>query len=154
MDWRDKLNALKAELPSTEAEGADAAAVDGDTDVQNGSKTSGSTTGTKSGAGNSLSGIKSNAGPNPGISEALKAKQKEPLRVEMDKRKGKPSTIISGFLGTDEELKVLAKMLKVKCSAGGSSRDGEILIQGDFRKKTAELLVELGYKVKRINFNG
>lgn len=154
MDWRDKLNALKAELPSTEDNGAGAAVTDGNTDGQNGSKASsdrvsGSITGTKSGAGVASSGTKSGSGIKPGISEALKAKQKEPLRVELDKRKGKPSTLITEFLGADDELKELAKFLKVKCSAGGSSRDGEILIQGDFRKKTAELLVELGYKVNR-----
>jgi translation initiation factor 1 len=80
-------------------------------------------------------------------------KQKEPLRVEMDKRKGKPATLVTEFLGSDDELKELAKLLKVKCSSGGSSRDGEILIQGDFRKKIAETLIDLGYKVKRINFN-
>jgi translation initiation factor 1 len=81
-----------------------------------------------------------------------KKRQQEPLRVEMDKRKGKPATLISQFEGTEEELKELAKMLKIKCSSGGSSRDGEILIQGDFREKIAGLLTELGYKVKRINF--
>lgn len=78
--------------------------------------------------------------------------QKEPLRVELDKRNGKPATLITGFEGTDEELKELTKTLKVKCSAGGSSRDGEILIQGDFRNKIATLLQDLGYKVKKINF--
>ena len=83
----------------------------------------------------------------------LEAKQQlDPLRIELDKRKGKLATLITEFQGTDEELKALAKLLKVKCSTGGSSRDGEILLQGDFREKIAELLLELGYKVKRINF--
>ena len=74
------------------------------------------------------------------------------LRVEMDKRKGKPSTLVTDFTGTDDELKELTRVLKQKCSAGGSCRDGEILIQGDFRSKIADLLVAEGYKVKRINF--
>ena len=84
--------------------------------------------------------------------EDKQRKQKEPLRVELDKRKGKPATLITEFMGCDEELKEVAKLLKVRCSSGGSSRDGEILIQGDFRKKIAEILIDLGYKVKRINF--
>ncbi|MTK52204.1 translation initiation factor [Paludibacter sp.] len=79
-------------------------------------------------------------------------KQSEPLRVEMDKRNGKPATIISNFFGGDEELKELGKTLKVKCGAGGSARDGEILVQGDFRVKIAEMLLTMGYKVKKINF--
>lgn len=78
--------------------------------------------------------------------------QAEPLRVELDKRNGKPATIISNFSGSDEELKELGKTLKVKCGAGGSARDGEILVQGDFRVKIAELLLGMGYKVKKINF--
>ena len=77
---------------------------------------------------------------------------KQLLRVELDKRNGKPATLITDFRGTDEALKELAKTLKVKCGAGGSSRDGEILVQGDFRIKVAALLEEMGYKVKRINF--
>ena len=74
--------------------------------------------------------------------------QKEPLRIELDKRKGKTATLITNFQGDEESLKELAAILKKKCSAGGSARDGEILIQGDFRTKIAELLTDLNYKVK------
>lgn len=81
-----------------------------------------------------------------------KKHQTEPLRVELNKRKGKTATLITDFMGTDDELKELAKLLKVKCGAGGSSRDGEILVQGDFRVKIADILLEMGFKVKKINF--
>lgn len=81
-----------------------------------------------------------------------KPTKKQTLRVELDKRNGKPATIISEFDGTEDELKELAKTLKVKCGAGGSARGGEILVQGDFRKKVAEILEGMGYKVRRINF--
>lgn len=77
---------------------------------------------------------------------------KQTLRIELDKRNGKPATLISGFEGTDEALKELTKTIKTKCASGGSQRDGEILIQGDFRTKTAEILKQLGYSVKKINF--
>lgn len=86
------------------------------------------------------------------VSESTKKLQTEPLRIELDKRKGKLTTLIYNFEGSDEELKELAKTLKMRCSSGGSARDGEILIQGDFRKKIAEFLLEFGYHVKRINF--
>jgi translation initiation factor 1 len=74
------------------------------------------------------------------------------LRVELDRRNGKPATIVSEFEGTEEELKKLAQTLRKACSAGGSQRDGEILIQGDFRRKVAEILQNMGFKVKKINF--
>ncbi|GHT17773.1 translation initiation factor [Bacteroidia bacterium] len=77
---------------------------------------------------------------------------KQLLRIELDKRKGKPATLITNFNGTNEQLKELAKMLKLKCGAGGSQRDGEILIQGDFREKIAQILLETGYKIKKIGF--
>ena len=82
----------------------------------------------------------------------MKKRQSEPLRVELDKRNGKPATLVTEFQGKDSELKELAKLLKVKCGAGGSSRDGEILVQGDFRVKIADILLEMGFKVKKINF--
>jgi translation initiation factor 1 len=139
MDWKDKLGALKADLPRDE-------------EIQHEAETSNSTVHNSEVKG---SGINTNA---TALSDnrqggGKSAKQKDPLRVEMDKRKGKPSTLITEFQGSDDELKELAKLLKVKCSSGGSCRDGEILIQGDFRKKIAEILTNLGYKVKRINFN-
>ncbi len=81
-----------------------------------------------------------------------KKRQVEPLRVELNKRNGKPATLITDFKGKDAELKELAKLLKVKCGAGGSSREGEILVQGDFRLKIVDILVEMGFKVKKINF--
>lgn len=78
--------------------------------------------------------------------------KKQTLRVELDKRNGKPATLITEFEGTEDELKDLSKYLKVKCGAGGSARGGEILIQGDVRIKVSDLLIEKGYKVKKVNF--
>lgn len=72
------------------------------------------------------------------------------LKVSIDRkqRAGKTVTLVQGFVGTDDDLKDLAKMLKNKCGVGGSSKDGEILIQGDFKQKVYDLLVAAGYKVK------
>lgn len=79
-----------------------------------------------------------------------KGVQREPLRVVIDRkaRKGKTATIVEGFLCPDEEVADIAKKLKQKLGTGGSSRDGEILLQGDWRDKTADYLRSLGYKVK------
>jgi translation initiation factor 1 len=73
------------------------------------------------------------------------------LKVLLDKkaRKGKTVTLITGFIGNEEDLNALAKKLKTKCSTGGTAKDGEILLQGDFREKVIQLLLAEGYKAKK-----
>lgn len=80
--------------------------------------------------------------------DEVKTVQKTALNISFQRRNGKPATIITEFEGTDEELKDLAKYLKVQCGVGGSARGGEILIQGDVRAKVKDLLKAKGYKTK------
>ncbi len=76
---------------------------------------------------------------------------KQDLRVWLDKkhRAGKVATIVRGFIGAEEDLKELAKLLKSKCGVGGSAKDGEIIIQGDHRDRVVEILTKSGYKSKK-----
>ena len=69
------------------------------------------------------------------------------LRVWLDRkqRAGKQVTLVKGFVGSDEDLRALAAMLKSRCGVGGSAKEGEIIIQGDFRDRVTELLVKAGY---------
>ena len=74
-----------------------------------------------------------------------KQQQKLRVRIEKNGRGGKTVTIVSGFVGSDDDLKDLAKCLKTRCGVGGSQKDGEILIQGDLREKVVQLLKNEGY---------
>lgn len=76
--------------------------------------------------------------------------QKEPMICKYEKRKGKPTTIIEGYEGEEEDFKILAKEIKTKLSVGGSFKDGAIIIQGDYRDKIMSILKDKGFKTKRV----
>lgn len=80
------------------------------------------------------------------------APNEQRLEAHLDKknRGGKVATIIKGFQGSEDDLKDLAKKLKTLCGVGGSAKDGEIIIQGNFRDKIMDYLVKEKYKVKRV----
>lgn len=74
-------------------------------------------------------------------------KQQQKLRVSIEKkgRGGKTVTLITGFIGKEDDLKELGKLLKTKCGIGGSAKDGEIIIQGEFKQRIIDLLKAEGY---------
>lgn len=77
---------------------------------------------------------------------------KQLLKVSIDRKQrgGKVVTLITGFVGSDEDLQILAKMLKTRLGVGGSAKDGEIIIQGEHKEKIVEILEKQKYKCKRV----
>lgn len=74
-------------------------------------------------------------------------KKQQKLRLAMERagRGGKTVTIIRGFVGSEEDMNDLCKLLKQKCGVGGTAKDGEIIIQGDHRPRLLEILKNEGY---------
>ena len=79
------------------------------------------------------------------------AKQKLIVGIDRRNRGGKQVTLVTGFVGSADDLKELGRILKTRCGVGGSAKDGEITVQGDFRDKVVEILRSLGYNAKRGN---
>ena len=75
-------------------------------------------------------------------------KNQQKLRVKLDRknRGGKTVTLVTGFVGPEEDLKALGKLLKGKLGVGGSAKDGEIIIQGEFKERVIDILLKDGYK--------
>jgi translation initiation factor 1 len=76
--------------------------------------------------------------------------QKDPLLCKYEKRKGKPTTIIEGYSGAPSDFKQLAKQIKQLLSVGGSFKNEQIIIQGDYRDKIMSFLQTKGFKTKRV----
>ncbi len=75
-----------------------------------------------------------------------KEEQRLRVRIETKHRGGKIATVVDGFVGSSDDLKDLGKEIKTKCGTGGSAKDGQIIIQGDYKQKIIQWLKDWGYK--------
>lgn len=124
MDWKSSLESLRSSLPEGDGHSADSSA---------------------DAAKAPVTAAASHASP-------AKCPEKARLDVLLDRkgRKGKDATIIAGFTIPDDEISRLASTLRQRLGTGGSSRGGEILIQGDKRRQALDLLTSLGFKARII----
>lgn len=76
--------------------------------------------------------------------------QDDPLECKFEKRRGKVNTLIVGYTGAKEDFKELTKQLKNHLSVGGSFKNDQIIIQGDYREEIMTFLKEKGFQVKRV----
>ena len=76
--------------------------------------------------------------------------QDNPIICKYEKRKGKPVTILEGYIGSTQEFKSLAKEIKTKLNVGGSFKDDKIIIQGNYRDRIMQMLKDKGFNVKRV----
>ena len=106
---------------------------------------------------NSFSGIMFSTDPefvyedNDATEQEVLPNGQQNLRVMLDKknRGGKTVTLVTGFTGPSHDLEKLTKTLKTRCGVGGSAKDGEIILQGDFKEKVFLFLQKEGYKIKK-----
>lgn len=88
-------------------------------------------------------------GENEAVETLPADKQKLIVKIDRKGRAGKQVTVVTGFVGSDEDMEKLGRNLKMKCGVGGSAKDGEIIIQGDFRDRVLSLLVQMGYTASK-----
>ena len=79
------------------------------------------------------------------------SRQRLTVTIDRRNRGGKQVTLVSGFVGSPDDLAALGKTLKVRCGVGGTAKDGLITVQGDLRDKVTAILKEMGYNAKRGN---
>jgi translation initiation factor 1 len=75
-------------------------------------------------------------------------KQNLLVRISTQGRGGKKATLVQRFEGSESELENLGKELKKHCGTGGSVKNGEIILQGDFIQKAVDFLISKGFRAK------
>lgn len=95
--------------------------------------------------------FKFDTGESPEEETPAPSLQKLIVSIDRRNRGGKQVTLVTGFRGREEDLSELGRQLKIKCGVGGSAKNGEIAVQGDFRDKITALLCSMGYNAKRGN---
>jgi len=77
------------------------------------------------------------------------AREQQSVRISTDSRRyGKMVTVVEGIDGNDIDMDDLAKILKTKCAAGGTAKDGRIELQGDHKKKVKAVLEDMGFQTE------
>ena len=76
--------------------------------------------------------------------------QDTPILCKYEKRNGKPVTILEGYTGANSDFARLSRKIKRELGVGGSFKNEQIIIQGDYRDRIMQLLKAMGFTVKRV----
>jgi translation initiation factor 1 len=92
--------------------------------------------------------LRKQQGPAKNVRSLPPQQQTVYLHRDSKGRGGKTVTLIKKLVLSEEDMKELAKKFKQICGSGGTIKEDMIEIQGEHRDKIAEVLLDMGYKVK------
>ncbi len=82
------------------------------------------------------------------ILKEIKDPNQHSLVFKIEKRRGKPVSIMGPFFIPQKQMKEICKKLKKRLGSGGACKDEWMEFQGECRDRLKELIIQEGFRVK------